>query len=35
MSIIPVCLAHRLTREKGVSARAGGAGAIAEATAMP
>jgi putative spermidine/putrescine transport system permease protein len=35
ISIIPVYLAHRLTREEGVTARAGGAGAIAEATAMP
>jgi putative spermidine/putrescine transport system permease protein len=35
LSIIPVYLAHRLTREEGVSARAGGAGAIAESTAMP
>ena len=35
LSIIPVYLAHRLTREEGVSARAGGAGAIAEATAIP
>jgi putative spermidine/putrescine transport system permease protein len=35
LSIIPVYLAHRLTREEGVTARAGGAGAIAEATAMP
>ena len=35
LSIIPVYLAHRLTREEGVSARAGGAGAIAETTAIP
>jgi putative spermidine/putrescine transport system permease protein len=35
LSIIPVYLAHRLTREEGVAARAGGAGAIAESTAMP
>ena len=35
LSIIPVYLAHRLTREEGVSARAGGAGAIAESTAVP
>jgi putative spermidine/putrescine transport system permease protein len=35
LSIIPVYLAHRLTREEGVTARAGGAGAIAESTAMP
>jgi len=35
LSIIPVYLAHRLTREEGVSARAGGAGAIAESTAIP
>jgi putative spermidine/putrescine transport system permease protein len=35
LSIIPVYLAHRLTREEGVSARAGGAGAVAESTAMP
>jgi putative spermidine/putrescine transport system permease protein len=35
LSITPVYLAHRLTREEGVSARAGGAGAIAESTAMP
>jgi putative spermidine/putrescine transport system permease protein len=35
LSIIPVYLAHRLTREAGVAARAGGAGAIAESTAMP
>jgi putative spermidine/putrescine transport system permease protein len=35
ISIIPVYLAHRLTREEGVTARAGGAGAIAESTAMP
>jgi putative spermidine/putrescine transport system permease protein len=35
LSIIPVYLAHRLTREEGVTARAGGAGAIAEATAVP
>jgi putative spermidine/putrescine transport system permease protein len=35
LSIIPVYLAHRLTREEGVTARAGGAGAIAESTAVP
>ena len=35
LSIIPVYFAHRLTREEGVSARAGGAGAIAESTAIP
>jgi putative spermidine/putrescine transport system permease protein len=35
LSIIPVYLAHRLTREEGVAARAGGAGAIAESTAIP
>jgi putative spermidine/putrescine transport system permease protein len=35
LSIIPVYLAHRLTREEGIAARAGGAGAIAESTAMP
>jgi putative spermidine/putrescine transport system permease protein len=35
ISIIPVYLAHRLTREAGVTARAGGAGAIAESTAVP
>ena len=35
LSIVPVYLAHRLTREEGVTARAGGAGAIAESTAMP
>jgi putative spermidine/putrescine transport system permease protein len=35
LSIIPVYLAHRLTREEGVSARAGGAGAVAESTAIP
>src|SRR5262245_62176227 len=35
LSIIPVYLAHRLTQEEGVSARAGGAGAIAESTAIP
>jgi putative spermidine/putrescine transport system permease protein len=35
LSIIPVYLAHRLTREEGVTTRAGGAGAIAESTAMP
>jgi len=35
ISIIPVYLAHRLTREEGVTARAGGAGAIAESTAIP
>jgi putative spermidine/putrescine transport system permease protein len=35
LSIIPVYLAHRLTREEGISARAGGAGAIAESTAIP
>ena len=35
LSIIPVYLAHRLTREEGVPARAGAAGAIAESTAMP
>jgi putative spermidine/putrescine transport system permease protein len=35
LSVIPVYLAHRLTREEGVAARAGGAGAIAESTAMP
>jgi putative spermidine/putrescine transport system permease protein len=35
LSIIPVYLAHRLTREEGVTARAGGAGAIAESTAIP
>jgi putative spermidine/putrescine transport system permease protein len=35
LSIIPVYLAHRLTREEGVSARAGGAGAIAESTPIP
>jgi putative spermidine/putrescine transport system permease protein len=35
ISIIPVYLAHRLTREEGVTARAGGAGAIAESTAVP
>jgi putative spermidine/putrescine transport system permease protein len=35
LSIIPVYLAHRLTREEGIAARAGGAGAIAESTAIP
>jgi putative spermidine/putrescine transport system permease protein len=35
LSIIPVYLAHRLTREEGITARAGGAGAVAESTAMP
>jgi putative spermidine/putrescine transport system permease protein len=35
LSIIPVYLAHRLTREEGATARAGGAGAIAESTAIP
>jgi putative spermidine/putrescine transport system permease protein len=35
LSIIPVYLAHRLTREEGISPRAGGAGAIAESTAVP
>jgi putative spermidine/putrescine transport system permease protein len=35
LSVIPVYLAHRLTREEGVSARAGGSGAIAESTAIP
>jgi putative spermidine/putrescine transport system permease protein len=35
LSIIPVYFAHRLTREEGVTARAGGAGAIAESTAIP
>ena len=35
LSIIPVYLAHRLTREEGVSPRAGGAGAMAESTAVP
>jgi putative spermidine/putrescine transport system permease protein len=35
LSIIPVYLAHRLTREEGIAARAGGAGALAESKAMP
>jgi putative spermidine/putrescine transport system permease protein len=35
LSIVPVYFAHRLTREEGVTARAGGAGAIAESTAIP
>jgi putative spermidine/putrescine transport system permease protein len=35
LSIIPVYLAHWLTREEGISPRAGGAGAIAESTAVP
>jgi putative spermidine/putrescine transport system permease protein len=34
LSIVPVYLAHRLTREEGVTARGGG-GALAETTAVP
>jgi len=35
LSIIPVYLAHRLTRDESISARGGGAATVAESAVVP